>query len=259
MSSALGGVVVVGALLRVAAGDGAPVSFLLVTASVLLVFLLGKPDHWEISVAHLRGETSSSAKPTGRDGVYGLLQELINAGYVARRQDRSDAGVLGEINYIVSETPLPDSPYPAAPYPAQPYPANPTLVSIEGKQVLKKPARTEKPSCNSGESVVEFERFWKLYPRKVGKDKAEKAWAKLKVDTALFNRMGTALAAWSKSPDWTKDGGQFIPHAATWLNGKRWEDELPAPGFAAHGSAFNNLPQHTDDMYEESHDGRANF
>lgn len=33
--------VVVGALLRVAAGDGAPVSFLLVTASVLLVFLLG--------------------------------------------------------------------------------------------------------------------------------------------------------------------------------------------------------------------------
>jgi hypothetical protein len=31
----------VGALLRVAAGDGAPVSFLLVTASVLLVFLLG--------------------------------------------------------------------------------------------------------------------------------------------------------------------------------------------------------------------------
>lgn len=225
----------------------------------LLVFLLGKPDHWEISVAHLRGETSSSAKPTGRDGVYGLLQELINAGYVARRQDRSDAGVLGEINYIVSETPLPDSPYPATPYPAQPYPANPTLVSIEGKQVLKKPARTEKTSCNSGESAVEFERFWKLYPRKVGKDKAEKAWAKLKVDTALFNRMGTALAAWSKSPDWTKDGGQFIPHAATWLNGKRWEDELPAPGFAAHGSAFNNLPQHTDDMYEESHDGRANF
>lgn len=225
----------------------------------LLIYLLGKPDHWKVSPAHLRGETAGSAKPTGRDGIYGLLDELISTGYVRRGQPRSESGVLGEVTYLVSETPLPDSPYPAEPLPVGPHPANPTLVSIEGKQVLKKAVSTEKPSCNSGESVIEFERFWKLYPRKVGKDKAEKAWAKLKVDTALFNRMGTALAAWSKSPDWTKDGGQFILHAATWLNGKRWEDELPAPGFAAHGSAFNNLPQHTDDMYEESHDGRANF
>lgn len=223
----------------------------------LLVFLLGKPDHWEISVAHLRAETSSSAKPTGRDGVYGLLQELINAGYVARRQDRSDAGVLGEINYIVSETPLPDSPYPATPYPAQPYPANPTLVSIEGKQGLKKPARTEKPSRNSGESAVEFERFWKLYPRKVGKDKAEKAWVKIKVTADLFDLMAKALAAWAVSTDWTKDGGQYIPHAATWLNGKRWNDEPPKA--AARPGSFNDLPQHTPDMYQESHDGRANF
>ncbi|RNF93802.1 hypothetical protein EFK07_03350 [Pseudomonas putida] len=70
--------------------------------------------------------------------------------------------------------------------------------------------------------------------------------------------MGAALAAWSKSHDWTKDSGQFIPHAATWLNGKRWEDELPVAGTARPGS-FNNLPQHTDDMYQESQDGRANF
>ncbi|WP_260497913.1 hypothetical protein [Pseudomonas sp. MSSRFD41] len=223
----------------------------------LLVFLLGKPDHWNVSVAHLRNETANAFKPTGRDGVYGLLQELITAGYVERRQDRSEDGVLGEIHYVVSETPLPDSPYPASPETAQPYPANPTLVSIEDKQVLKKPARTEKPSCNSGESSVEFERFWKLYPRRVGKDKAAKVWAKLKVDASLFARIGTALAAWSKSPEWTKDGGQFIPHAATWLNGKRWEDELPAT--AARSGSFNDLPQHTPDMYEESHDGRANF
>ena len=28
-----------------------------------------------------------------------------------------------------------------------------------------------------------------------------------------------------KTEDWMKDGGQYIPHAATWLNGRRWEDE----------------------------------
>jgi len=34
------------------------------------------------------------------------------------------------------------------------------------------------------------------------------------------------LSRWSKSEQWTKDNGQYIPHAATWLNGRRWEDEL---------------------------------
>ncbi len=112
----------------------------------LLVFLLGKPDHWAVSVTHLRNETAKSSKPTGRDGVYGLLQELITAGYVQRRQDRGESGLLGETHYVVSETPLPALPYPVRPLPAQPYPANPTLVSIDGEQGLNKRARTEKPS-----------------------------------------------------------------------------------------------------------------
>ena len=223
----------------------------------LLVFLLGKPDHWEISVAHLRGETATSAKPTGRDGVYGLLQELINAGYVQRHQGRQDNGLLGEINYLVSESPLPAQPLPASPDTAQPYPANPTLVSIEGKQGLKKPVRTEKPSCNSGGVGEGFEQFWKLYPRKVGKDKAEKAWARIKPAQALFDEIIAALAKHSASHDWTKDNGQFIPHASTWLNGKRWHDVLqPSAGV---GSAYTNLPQHTDDMYPEVPDGVPNF
>lgn len=97
----------------------------------------------------------------------------------------------------------------------------------------------KKPTVADAPSLVEFDSFWKLYPRKVGKVKAEKAWAKLKVDADLFNRIGIALAAWSKSHDWTKDGGQYIPHAATWLNGKRWEDELPTAG-------ANRQSHHTD-------------
>ncbi|WP_258035060.1 hypothetical protein [Pseudomonas putida] len=108
------------------------------------------------------------------------------------------------------------------------------------------------PTVADAPSLVEFDRFWKLYPRKVGKAKAEKAWTKLKVDTSLFARIGTALAAWSKSHDWTKDGGQFIPHAATWLNGKRWEDELlSAAGANAQPqtSAVLHVPTHRQEDY----------
>ncbi len=89
------------------------------------------------------------------------------------------------------------------------------------------------PSVADAPELVDFERFWSIYPRKVSKADAKKAWAKIKVNADLFNLMAKALAAWTVSADWTKDGGQFIPHAATWLNGKRWEDELPQPAGAA--------------------------
>ena len=222
----------------------------------LLVFLLGKPDHWEISVAHLRGETAASAKPTGRDGVYGLLQELINAGYVQRHQGRQDNGLLGEINYLVSESPLPAQPLPASPDTAQPYTANPTLVSIEGKQGLKKAVSTENPSGNSVDPLEGFESFWKLYPNGKGKQEAVVAWKKLKPDADLRQTLFAALANHCVSRDWIKDDGQYVPMASTWLNKKRYLDELK-PATGAKPSAFNNLPNHTPDMYQGGEDGPA--
>lgn len=71
-----------------------------------------------------------------------------------------------------------------------------------------------------------FPKFWALYPNKKGKAAAEKAWKKLKVTNDLFSLIADGLAKQVVCPAWTKDGGQFIPHPATWLNGKRWEDEV---------------------------------
>lgn len=39
----------------------------------LLVFLLGKPDHWQVSPAALVNETAEANRSTGRDGVYAAL------------------------------------------------------------------------------------------------------------------------------------------------------------------------------------------
>lgn len=71
-----------------------------------------------------------------------------------------------------------------------------------------------------------FERFWKAYPRKVGKGAAEKSFKKYKPDDSLTERMIASVEAHKKSDQWKKDGGQFIPHPATWLNQRRWEDEI---------------------------------
>jgi len=71
-----------------------------------------------------------------------------------------------------------------------------------------------------------FQAFWSAYPRKTAKANALKAFEKLNPDGDLMKMMIGALSRWSKSEQWTKDGGQFVPHASTWLNGRRWEDEL---------------------------------
>jgi uncharacterized protein YdaU (DUF1376 family) len=71
-----------------------------------------------------------------------------------------------------------------------------------------------------------FNRFWQAYPRKVAKAAAEKAFAKVRPDQQLLETILSSLEVSRKSPGWLKDNGQFIPHAATWLNGRRWEDNV---------------------------------
>ena len=60
-----------------------------------------------------------------------------------------------------------------------------------------------------------------------GKQKARAAFEKV---TVSLETILDAIKAQEQSAQWTKDNGQFIPHPATWLNGKRWEDQVKAAG-----------------------------
>lgn len=73
-----------------------------------------------------------------------------------------------------------------------------------------------------------FERFWKAYPRHTAKADAKKAWDKLKPDLPLCRTMAAALEQQKCLENWQRDNGRYIPMAATWLNQRRWEDEIPA-------------------------------
>ena len=70
-----------------------------------------------------------------------------------------------------------------------------------------------------------FETFWQAYPKKKSKGDAEKAWNKAKVSNGLFEKIMTKLEILKGSFDWMKENGKYIPHPATWLNAKGWEDE----------------------------------
>lgn len=70
----------------------------------------------------------------------------------------------------------------------------------------------------------DFDAFWAVYPRKVGKGDAKKAFAKVKAPVSvLINAVNTQ----KQSQQWLRNDGQYIPNPATWLNQGRWEDELP--------------------------------
>lgn len=92
---------------------------------------------------------------------------------------------------------------------------------------------TEDPPPRPAEPKVHefppgFDRFWQAYPRKTAKPQAAKAFARLRPDEPLLSRMLAALALQRQSAQWQRDDGQFIPHPSTWLNGRRWEDEVSA-------------------------------
>lgn len=67
-----------------------------------------------------------------------------------------------------------------------------------------------------------FPDFWSVWPRKEGKADAKKAWVKAarKHPPDQILERAREYAASPHLPD-----RQFIPHAATWLNGERWNDE----------------------------------
>lgn len=69
-----------------------------------------------------------------------------------------------------------------------------------------------------------FDSFWEVYPRKAGKAQARKAFAKA-IRRVPVDVIVAGAVAYRDDPN-REDG--FTAHAATWLNGERWEDD-PLP------------------------------
>jgi len=69
----------------------------------------------------------------------------------------------------------------------------------------------------------QFTVFWDGYPKKTAKRAAARAFAKAIAKVSLDTLLD-ALARHKQTEQWQR---RVIPHAATWLNGERWEDEGP--------------------------------
>jgi hypothetical protein len=98
-----------------------------------------------------------------------------------------------------------------------------------GEPAAKPPAPPAKKP-NAETEPERFTTFWNCYPNKKAKPVALKAWLKLNPDEKLYGEIIHGLSRAKLSEQWQKDGGAFIPHPATFLNQRRWEDDYKAGG-----------------------------
>lgn len=102
------------------------------------------------------------------------------------------------------------SPLPALRSPSPDQPVAPDLVAVEVGTPTAYPS--------------EFETWWELYPRKVGKQKACDAWRKAKRKVGADALLA---AVRTHAPVLAAGDPQFVPHPATWLNEGRYDDPPP--------------------------------
>lgn len=121
------------------------------------------------------------------------------------------ASTYTETNNTETTRELKRTAVPEQPVPEQPKPNTPAPTGRRKRAAV--------PSNNA-----DFDAWWDLYPRHTNKHRAKEAWEALVTDDALRDTIMEATRRQVRSG--YIDNGQYTPHPTTWLNGRRWEDEL---------------------------------
>jgi len=91
-------------------------------------------------------------------------------------------------------------------------------------------SKTSKKERLNGGYGFKFESFWTAYPNKVAKGKAYEVFQLLteELQTECVNAINKQVENNHFWKDWLNDGigGDNPPHPTTWLNQKRWEDNV---------------------------------
>jgi hypothetical protein len=165
----------------------------------LLVYLLSKPDSWEVSVKHLSGE-----KKSGKGKIERILKDLQKLGYAEYRKLHT-----GKVEWTIYEVPKPknqdqEKPEPKKPDQEKPDLENRTQVNTDNKQILNNSKKESKPKKRfkipvpqaidqyqmqtKGKIIIDSNQFVNYYSSKgwmIGKNKM-KCWRSA-VNTWIIN------------------------------------------------------------------------
>ena len=173
-------------------------------AKGLLAQLLSHAPGWRISQ-----ESLGHSNGVGRDAIRTLINELLEAGYLARSEDRerNEKGYLGGYTYTTQDPS-----------------AQPTLDKPTQDNPLHKNNNIKKNNLKNNERIYsdsEFDSFWNHYPKKVDKGAALQAF-KRAVKKQDPEAVIAGAKAYAEDPNLPEK--QFIKNPATWLNAEAWNN-----------------------------------
>lgn len=170
----------------------------------LLSMIMSHRQGWSLSIASIARDSQE-----GKDAIRSAIAELEKFGYLERSQV-NESGRYGEAIWTtqdpadlpLSENPLSDNPQP------------------------KNTNNKEEHIKNTNESLnLQFEEFWKEYPRKIDRAAAFKAFKSALKRATLEDLLAGAIAYRNdptRKPEYTK-------YPATWLNSGSWENAAVQP------------------------------
>jgi hypothetical protein len=164
----------------------------------LLTQLMSHRPGWNMSISSL-----ARFNKTGVDTIKSAVKELELYGYLTRssKQEHNDDGTFADFVWTT----------------ADPFQNPDTVKPVSGKQDTKNTiTKEQQPIKNKEENTVDasFDTFWLLYPKRIAKADALKAWKQAtKKKTADELIALTKAYSESKLPDMT-----YIPYPASWLN-----------------------------------------
>jgi predicted transcriptional regulator len=165
----------------------------------LLAYLMSHKEGYELTYGQIERQTT-----LGRYAINEAIRVLTDKGWLRTERTKKDNGQFGPTSFHILDPEVVDSV------------ADDSSV---GDSTMEQP--TDNKNTNSLENTKDkeqhlkaFDEFWKLYPKKIAKTDALKAWNKaIKTKTADELLKLTKAYAEGKLPE-----DKYIPYPASWLN-----------------------------------------
>lgn len=192
-------------------------------AKGLLSEMLSLPNDWDYSIAGLVAKNKES-----KTAIQNILKELEDNGYLVRTRVQNDKGRFDYV-YDIYEHPLGEKPQTEKRVTENPCTENQPQLNTNIQITKELNTNKEIKKLNKEILQEEFERLWKEYPKKQGKENALKAYIKARskepIDKLNEYTVLEGIKRYTEYIKANKIEPQFIKQGSTWFNQKCWEDD----------------------------------
>ena len=187
------------------------------SALAMYIFIVRKTRGWQKD--HDKISLSQFTQFTGynKDAVLTGVNKLVELGLVKRSTFENKTSF-----YELNDQPLP----PENMLSENPLAENQTSAVGKSAKLLSENQTHNNKENNLNKTSAHFDEFWKAYPNKKDKKRAEQKFEKINFKKYSLEEIMVSLDQLKRSDEWMKENGKYIPMASTWINGERWNDIL---------------------------------